>query len=198
MTVIRYKDIAPQPWKNGLGVTREIAVAADERFPVGFTWRLSRAEVRDSGPFSRFEGVRRWLGLATGLAFELRIAGQPPHILERPGDVIAFAGDVACDGVPLQGPIEDLNLMVADPELDADMQIRPMVGSLVLSRHDDVLTALHVLDGTLALQGAKGAPLGAGDSLLLTEGRSGLIRGVGAGHALFVRVFARAAPLAGC
>ena len=42
------------PWKNGLGVTREMAV-----FPSGanlergdFLWRLSSADVGTSGPFS--------------------------------------------------------------------------------------------------------------------------------------------------
>lgn len=193
MSLRRYQDLTPQPWKNGLGLTREIALSADERFAVGFGWRLSRAEVRDAAPFSRFEGVRRWLGLAAGGAFEMRVAGQPPHTLERPGDVFVFAGDAEAEGVPLAGPIEDLNLMIADPALDADMVLRPMVGTLVLSRGQDVVAALHVLDGHLHLQGEAGPPLGAGDTVLLDGTRRGLVRGVGAGHALFVRVFAREA-----
>lgn len=191
MYLRRYASLTASPWKNGLGLTREIAMQADDRFPVGFAWRLSRAEVKDTAPFSRFEGVRRWLGLAQGLAFELRIEGRPPHALERPGDVITFPGDVACDGVPLMGPIEDLNLMLADPELDAEMTLRPMVGSMVLARGDNVCIGLHVLDGRFTLQGDPGAPLGPGDTLMIDAEHPGLCRGVGAGHALFLRVFRR-------
>ena len=191
MTLIRYRDLTAQPWKNGLGLTREIAMSTDERFAVGFGWRLSRAEVRETSKFSRFEGVRRWLGLASGGAFELRIEGRPPHTLERAGDVLAFPGDVACEGVPLLGPIEDLNLMVADPQLDAEMLLRPMVGTLVLSRGQDHVSGLHVLDGQFAIQGSRSGMLGAGDTALLGDGSPSLVRGVGAGHALFFRVFAR-------
>ncbi|MBK8286195.1 MAG: HutD family protein [Ahniella sp.] len=191
MTLIRYRDLTAQPWKNGLGLTREIAMDPDERFAVGFGWRLSRAEVRETSAFSRFEGVRRWLGLASGGAFELRIEGRPPHTLERAGDVLAFPGDVACEGVPLLGPIEDLNLMVADPQLDAEMLLRPMVGTLVLSRGQDHVSGLHILDGSITLQGGSTPALGAGDTLIIDEQSPGLVRGVGAGHALFFRVFAR-------
>ncbi len=191
MTLIRYRDLTAQPWKNGLGLTREIAMSTDERFAVGFGWRLSRAEVRETSKFSRFEGVRRWLGLASGGAFELRIEGRPPHTLERAGDVLAFPGDVACEGVPLLGPIEDLNLMLADPALDADMLLRPMVGTLVLSRGKDHVSGLHILDGNITLQGGSTPALGAGDTLIIDEQSPGLVRGVGAGHALFFRVFAR-------
>lgn len=194
MRLIRYAALTPSPWKNGLGLTREIAVQSDPRFAVGFSWRLSRATVQDTSAFSRFEGVRRWLGLAHGLAFELRIADRPPHTLERAGDVIAFPGDVACEGVPLMGPIEDLNLMVADPALDAEMTVRPMVGSMVLTRGDNVMLGLHLLDGRFTLQGQGGAPLGAGDTVLMDAESPSLMRGVGAGHALFFRVFA-ASPI---
>lgn len=61
--LISLADVPPSPWKNGGGVTRELAVwpgAADWR------WRLSVAEVASDGPFSNFEGVQRWLAVLSG------------------------------------------------------------------------------------------------------------------------------------
>ena len=49
-----------QPWANGGGITREVAVRADAE---GFQWRVSLAEVASSGPFSEFPGVERTIVL---------------------------------------------------------------------------------------------------------------------------------------
>ncbi|EGD04024.1 hypothetical protein B1M_13530, partial [Burkholderia sp. TJI49] len=53
----RAADLVASPWKNGGGVTREIAA-----FPPGaaldaFAWRVSVADVGAAGPFSRFDGI---------------------------------------------------------------------------------------------------------------------------------------------
>jgi environmental stress-induced protein Ves len=55
--------VAPTPWRNGGGVTRELVV-----FPVheNWHWRISVAEVTQDGPFSRYEGVQRWFAVLSG------------------------------------------------------------------------------------------------------------------------------------
>ena len=55
--VRRWADAVERPWRNGGGVTRELASS-----PEGvddFDWRVSIAEVTASGDFSRFPGVDR-------------------------------------------------------------------------------------------------------------------------------------------
>ena len=46
---------AAVPWKNGGGVTREVAAHPAGASLEDFDWRVSTAEVRAAGPFSGFE-----------------------------------------------------------------------------------------------------------------------------------------------
>ena len=65
------RQIAPQPWKNGAGLTREIAVARNAATECGFDWRLSVAEVARDAPFSAFPGVDRCIVLLRGAGLQL-------------------------------------------------------------------------------------------------------------------------------
>ena len=63
MKVIRARDMKSMPWKNGRGVTTEIEISpAGATLEKGdFLWRISRAEIRTDGPFSKFPQCDRWL-----------------------------------------------------------------------------------------------------------------------------------------
>ena len=65
------RQIAPQPWRNGAGLTREIAVARNTASECGFDWRLSVAEVACDAPFSAFPGVDRCIVLLRGAGLQL-------------------------------------------------------------------------------------------------------------------------------
>ena len=56
-TVIRFDDHELVPWKNGLGMTREVANA--RRSDGTMLWRISLATVDRDGPFSDFDGYKR-------------------------------------------------------------------------------------------------------------------------------------------
>jgi uncharacterized protein len=97
------------PWKNGGGVTREVAV-----YPAGsdfecFDWRMSIAEVHAAGPFSIFPGVDRHMAVLAG-RLELSIAGRSLDLTVHSAPV-QFAGDLPVHAVPQGGPATDLNLM---------------------------------------------------------------------------------------
>ena len=47
------------PWKNGGGLTREVAAFPANASMADFDWRISIADVAAAGPFSRFENVDR-------------------------------------------------------------------------------------------------------------------------------------------
>ena len=162
--LIAYRDLVPSRWKNGLGVTREIGLAPSNTLDAGFRFRVSRALIDAQAPFSKYPGVRRWLVLARGGALELRFDGQPLRQLERIGEICAFGGDEVVEGVPLDGPSEDFNLMLADATLDAEVIARPLVGSMILHQPARAWLLFHLLDGQAHLQGTA-QMLAAGDTL---------------------------------
>ncbi len=105
---IALNDIKPTPWRNGLGMTRELVV-----FPVRehWHWRLSVAEITHDGPFSRFEGVQRWFTVLSGAGVRLVIDGVP-RTLANGSEPIAFDGDADTQCELVAGPTVDFNLMV--------------------------------------------------------------------------------------
>ncbi len=98
------------PWKNGKGVTREIAA-----FPLGatldtFEWRVSIADVSAGGAFSNFPGIDRLLAALAG-TIRLQIGGEAPVTLIPGDNPIAFAGDIPCRADIPDGAARDLNVM---------------------------------------------------------------------------------------
>lgn len=102
--------IAPMPWKNGGGATREIACWPPGAGMDGFGWRVSVARIDRSGPFSAFPGVDREIMLLRGDGVRLRGPGID-HRLDAPGRPFAFAGDAPLDCTLLGGASTDFNLM---------------------------------------------------------------------------------------
>jgi environmental stress-induced protein Ves len=96
-------------WRNGGGITREVAVAPPGAGLADFDWRISLAEVTEPGPFSLFEGVDRVLTVVRGQLL-LGFAGGEVTVGEDAAPC-AFAGDVACRGTPVGGAVTDLNVM---------------------------------------------------------------------------------------
>lgn len=112
MTVIRFDELKAVPWKNGLGITRQIAV-----FPAGasmedFVWRVSIADVDTASPFSVFPGIDRVIVLLAGDGFTMTIDGARTHALTTPCEPFAFAGEARVEVSLAGGATRDFNLMV--------------------------------------------------------------------------------------
>jgi environmental stress-induced protein Ves len=105
--IVRLDAVAPTPWRNGGGSTRELVA-----WPHGedWAWRLSVAEVAADGPFSRFDGVERWFAVLGGQGVRLDVAGQV-HVLDRSSDPLCFDGAVPTFCSLIDGPTQDFNLM---------------------------------------------------------------------------------------
>ncbi|MGH8782581.1 HutD/Ves family protein [Paraburkholderia sp.] len=118
--VIRADELIASPWKNGGGVTREIAahipaLRSDRASLDAFVWRVSVADVASAGPFSQFDGVDRTLVLLSGagmLLDESTGQGDRTHALTQPLDVARFRGEAAIDARLVDGATRDFNLMV--------------------------------------------------------------------------------------
>ena len=102
--------LAPRPWKNGGGSTREIACWPPGAGLDDFDWRVSIASVAASGPFSRFAGVDRTIMLLKGDGLRLQAPGLD-HLLDTLHAPFAFSGDVALNCTLLGGESIDLNAM---------------------------------------------------------------------------------------
>jgi len=113
-------NAAPQPWRNGGGVTRELlclpAGAGDD-----WTLRISVADIEADGPFSPFPGVTRWFAAVSGAGVRLGFRNAASGLREvRPGDApLRFDGADAPDCTLLDGATRDLNVMVRSRHADA-------------------------------------------------------------------------------
>ena len=119
MEIIRYAELKAHPWRNGGGVTREVASrpkpgaepgATDAGTPQdgAWDWRVSIAEVSKAGAFSVFPGMDRVLTVIEGELLLLSVDGAE-HPLEkyRP---FRFSGDADSAGALPTGDIRDLNV----------------------------------------------------------------------------------------
>lgn len=122
LRLLRAADYPRMPWKNGAGTTLEIlrdAAAADGL--EGFSWRLSIADVGQSGGFSFFSGYQRIITVLEGKGMQLTIDGQPSRPLLAL-DALAFSGDSQVDCQLLGGPIRDFNLIYSPDRCSARLQ----------------------------------------------------------------------------
>lgn len=112
-------DIAPVPWKNGGGVTRELATGGGSGTAWG--WRVSLAEVARDGPFSAFPGVDRVIAVIDGAGMDL-VAPDGVKTALEPFQPVRFSGDAALNGRLRDGPVRDLNVMVRRGDYGAAME----------------------------------------------------------------------------
>ncbi|MHA6206115.1 HutD/Ves family protein [Dyella soli] len=127
--IIRAAACLPQPWKNGMGTTREIA-----RFPAhagndDFLWRVSVAEVNSAAPFSSFPGIDRHIALLDGAGFTMTLDGQRTHALLTPLEPFAFPGEASVDVAMAGGATRDFNLMVRRASAEGQVQVLRTAGA---------------------------------------------------------------------
>jgi environmental stress-induced protein Ves len=109
--ILRAADRTAIPWKNGGGVTREIAGGPPGAGMGDFAWRVSLADVAAGGPFSVFPGVDRILTMVEGAGMDLTLDGIGPRLVDTRYLPQHFPGDVPTDCRLLEGPVVNLNVM---------------------------------------------------------------------------------------
>lgn len=126
LALLSWEDLIPVPWKNGGGVTREIARAEGGG---GWIWRLSVADVGADGPFSHFGGMTRILTVIEGAGIDL--VTPEGVIAARPDRPVSFSGETPVEGRLCAGPIRDLNV-IYDANA-ATAEVTPVRGPAVLA-----------------------------------------------------------------
>ena len=180
--VVRFAELTAMPWRNGGGVTREVASAGGSG-PGDFDWRISLAEVSEPGPFSSFPGIERIITVVEGEGMDLVIDGVH-HVLNLQ-EPFRFDGASETSCHPLAGPVRDLNVMTRSDRLSATLAVRELsqtrpialdgrqvlvllTGSAVVVGADGTRAALHLLDAVCP----------SGEHLRLVEGsgRAAVVR----------------------
>jgi environmental stress-induced protein Ves len=108
------------PWRNGGGVTREVAVSPPGTGFADFGWRISIATVTVGGPFSVFPTADRELVVLQGV-LRLAVEGREAVTVHPGSPAVRFPGDVPCIGEPQDGPVIDLNVMTRRGEFSSQV-----------------------------------------------------------------------------
>ena len=120
LKVLRAEGYPRMPWKNGGGSTEEITRDAGAGLD-GFGWRLSIADIGESGGFSIFTGYQRVITVLQGDGMTLCVDGDDTRPL-LPLDPFAFSGESQVSCTLLGGAIRDFNLIYAPQRYSARLQ----------------------------------------------------------------------------
>ncbi|WP_312947475.1 HutD family protein [Agrobacterium sp.] len=111
MRLLRASEHKAMPWKNGLGVTHEVALEPSTVDGAQFLWRVSLATIKGSGPFSVFPGIDRSIVALKGNTVRLVIDGHEGAELKALGTPFPFPGEAAVEAINEGGETTDLNIM---------------------------------------------------------------------------------------
>lgn len=110
MKILRASDHKQMPWKNGGGVTIEIAIHPANATVDNFDWRISTATVAQDGAFSVFPDIDRTLAVLEGNGIILSVDGVETT-LTQVSEPYSFAADAQTSARLIDGTITDLNIM---------------------------------------------------------------------------------------
>jgi uncharacterized protein len=172
MRVLRAADRIAMPWKNGGGVTREVAA-----FPPGadmdsFEWRISLAEIAADGPFSTFPDVDRVLTVIDGAGLLLTVDDRM-LALDAASPPLAFSGESQVSARLTDGPVSDLNVMVRRDKWRARTRRLTVTGASDVAAKAQV-TLILALDPLRILRPGGQIELSPLDAVLLEHGHSNL------------------------
>ncbi len=204
LTPLPPESFRSKPWKNGGGITLDIADAtapgADPSGWEGMVWRLGRTAIVQPGPFSDLTGYERLQAVIVGSG--LVLDGSSGAIdLRRPFVPVRYDG-----GLPLvsrleNGPVEVVNLIVDRAMCRADLAAPEPGETLALASADLVVPmpgeavplapAIHILyapgEAVTARCGSEAIALTGGHALRIDAEADGSLM-VEAGRALLATI----------
>ena len=153
LNIVRRSSFKASPWKNGGGITHEAArePADGDRY----RWRVSVAQIEQSGPFSDFAGYRRKMALLRGSGLELRFGDGQQLTLSRVGDLAEFDGAVPAQCNLLHGPCTDFNLIVAN-EATVSARVERLAGAIDVGASELETTLIFAMETALELTRSSG------------------------------------------
>lgn len=143
-------DYQVMPWKNGGGVTTQLAV-----FPRGagldtFDWRISTAQVASEGPFSLFPGIDRSLAVIQGHGLVLTDAGGECCRIGTGSEPFVFRGEQGIDARLKDGPVADFNVMTRRSACSHLLEVIKLQGTRRCATRGDLMLVYVAEGGRIA------------------------------------------------
>jgi environmental stress-induced protein Ves len=161
MQILKADALIDLPWKNGGGITRNIAKGLHFDH---LAWTISRADVSQDGPFSDFSGMMRILTVVSGGPMVL--STPTTSITANLWDPVRFDGSLEIQSRLIDGPLTDLNLMFDPARCEGHVITHEGPLECKLEAPDQGLLAFHVLSGTPFIDGT---PLSTADTAFILE-----------------------------
>jgi environmental stress-induced protein Ves len=153
------------PWKNGGGVTIDIADAyapgAEPGGWNGMLWRLGRTRIVEPGPFSDLSGYDRILTVIGGRGLVLEVEGGVPLDARAPFRPVRFRGEDRITSRLEAGPVAVLNL-IADRKRTIDVAILSEAEARPLNA---AINIAYAIEGSVIALGDEVFSLGADEAL---------------------------------
>lgn len=176
MPILHLRDCPARPWKNGLGRTRELAVAPPGAGMDDFLWRVSVAEVDSAAPFSAFPGVERTIVLLDGAGFTMVLDDGRRHALTTPFAPFVFPGEAQVTVALAGGATRDFNLMVRRDRARGAVRVLRTPGAYALA---PAAALVYCARGTVATNEGRlhegDAWQGGGESIALEDDAVALV-----------------------
>ena len=118
------------PWKNGGGVTTDIAFGGD-------VWRFSRTPITVAGPFSDYTGFDRLQVVVAGRGLVLQTPAGEIDV-RQPFRPVRFAGETPIVSRLESGPVEVVNMLGDRSRVSVDLAV------LEAGRTRDLGPGLHI------------------------------------------------------
>ncbi len=148
MQRLSVQDYTSMPWKNGGGVTREIAKLSDN---LGLIWRLSLADVTQEGPFSTFPKLSRILTITQGAGMRLIDTYTNKVLLASLHTPTAFSGDQPITSELIDGNIQDFNVIYDQTKTTANVRIIDGPKHTYIESSEGQIRAIYSLFGTFKI-----------------------------------------------
>lgn len=153
MKISKLTELAKTRWKNGQGLTTEIAIdPADSNFSEEkFIWRLSCAEVKGANSFSQFMGYDRSLIVWQGDGILLNSKKLDPFVPYN------FHGEdrISCELV--NSAVQDLGIIFRRGKVQSELKV--ILGNdnekKIVRCLKDQITFLFVAEGTVEINKLK-------------------------------------------
>jgi environmental stress-induced protein Ves len=179
------------PWKNGGGVTIDIADAyapgAAAGSWSGMLWRLGRTRILEPGPFSDLTGYDRILTVIGGHGLVLEIVGGDALDVREPFRPVRFAGEDRITSRLEAGPVAVFNLM-CDRRHAIDVAVLGRQDTRVL---DAAIHVVYAIEQSDVVIGGQAFALNADDALRFDEAAELALRG---GRVALSTISSRSAP----
>lgn len=162
MRLIRKTDMKEGRWRNGMGVSWDIATFPEEAGTGGVGWRFATALIERNVPFSAYPGVDRYFTLTEGQGLDLDFEGREGIAVHHLFEPHFYPCDISTICTLRNGPCRALNLFLKRGAWEAQVEI--FQGERHIDHDGPIL--LFALDGPASVDGRM---LQAGDAAV-TEG----------------------------